>query len=104
MFLSSTSGLSQVGDGRGEAFNLVVRKANVAGLNPQPDPCSGERLPRLSQGVPGDGDRLRLSLDVDGNAGVGAAVHNAVVLQAVAVRGERLPPLRPEQHADLAAP
>ena len=49
------------------------------------------------------GDRLGLPLHVDADAAVAAAVDDAVVLQTIAVRRERLAALGTEQDADLAA-
>ncbi len=101
--MRATSALAHVGDGRREPFNLVGRHRDRAGPGADADADPVHRPARLAQVVGGQGDRLGFALHVDADALVRPAVHDAVALQPVAVRRERLAALRPEQHADLAA-
>src|SRR5215470_10569007 len=87
----------------GHALDLILFQLDVAGLLAQSDADATGTAPRLLDAIAANRHVLGLALDVDGDAVLGAAVGDAVALQPIAVRRERLAALAAEQHADLAA-
>ena len=88
----SVSLLAQILYRNGKAFDLVVLTANVAGLGPDEDADSGERLSGFPKFVPGYNDRLGFAVDVDCNAFFAPAIDDAVSLKAIPVRRKGLVP------------
>src|SRR5262249_36506274 len=87
----------------GHALDLVLVQPDVAGLLAEPDADATGTAARLLDVIAANRHVLGLALDVDGDAVLGTAVGDAVALQPIAVRSERLAALAAEQHADLAA-
>src|SRR2546422_5906050 len=75
-----------------KAFDLVVLAANIAGLGPDEDADPGERSTGFPKLVLDDCDRLRFAVNVDGDAFLLPAVHDAVSLNPVPVRRKCLVP------------
>src|SRR5206468_7029915 len=72
-------------------------------LRPEAHADAPGRAARVADLVLRQRHRLRLALHIDADPRFPAAVHDAIVLQPIAVGRERLAALGPEQHSDLAA-
>src|SRR5262245_61247849 len=82
--------LVQIRNRNRKALNLIFLATRIACLRGDADADPGCRGARFSKLVLDDADRFRFTVDVDGDALVAAAIDNAVILDAVPMRGERL--------------